>query len=347
MGLSVKAGQAKQIAIEWVRDVASADPLFLGAVLHGSANWMSDDAEIAPTSDLDVMVIRSGDNGAEKLGKFIYRDLLLEVSYLQWDDIADAEALLANYQLVGSFAGAQPLADPSGRLTALIANVSAQYARRRWVQARVDRACQRAVGAFPHRPEAELHDQVTAWLFSTGALCHILLVAALENPTVRKRYLAARDVLDRYGFAVEYGSMLGLLGCRQMTAGRAREHLTAMTAAFDAAKQVVQESYMFSADINDVSRPVAVDGSRELIDAGNHHEAVFWIVATYCRCRKVLTASGGHLPFEPGFQALLADLGVSDFADRERQIERSRAEIPRVRSIAEAILMANTSIING
>lgn len=123
------------------------------------------------------------------------------------------------------------------------------------------------------------------------------------------------------------------------------QHLEAMTAALDAAKQVVQQAYAFSADISDAARPVAVDGSRELIETGNHREAMFWIVATYCRCLSVLTASGDHGPFEAGFQALMADLGVATYDDRARQIERSRAEIPRVRSIAKAIVAANPSVI--
>jgi hypothetical protein len=340
----VKIGRARELATEWVRERASADPLFVGAVLHGSANWLADDAELAPTSDLDVMVIRSADDGAAKPGKFRYRDLLLEVSYLQWGEISSAEQLLANYQLVGSFAGGRPLADPSGKLAALIATVSAQYAQPSWVQARVDRACERAVRAFPLRAEDALHDQVTNWLFSTGALCHILLVGALENPTVRKRYLAARGVLERYGFAVEYEPLLDLLGCRWMSPERVEQHLVAMTAAFEAASAIGGGAYFFSADLSDAGRAVAIDGSRELIAQGNHREAIFWIVATFCRCRNVLADVGAHGPFDREFQALLADLGVTTYDDRVKQITRSRAEIPRVRGIAVALEPGNRSV---
>jgi hypothetical protein len=263
---------------------------------------------------------------------------------LAWNDIASPEQLLANYQLVGSFAGGRPLADPSGRLTTLIATVSAQYSRRAWVEARIARACERAVSAFPLRPEDALHDQVTNWLFSTGALCHILLVGALENPTVRKRYLAARGVLERYGFAVEYGPLLSLLGCRDMTPDRVHHHLGAMAAAFEAASATGGGAYFFSADLSDAGRAVAVDGSRELIEQGDYREAIFWIVATYCRCRKVLSDGGAHVPFEYGFEALLSDLGVSTYADRVRQIQRSHAEIPRVRAIAMTMAATNPSV---
>ena len=35
--------------------------------------------------------------------------------------------------------------------------------------------------------------------------------------------------------------------------------------------------------ITPAARPIAIDGSRELIEAGAHREAVFWIVATFAR----------------------------------------------------------------
>lgn len=340
----MNARSAKRVAREWVCEVAVHDPYFVGAVLHGSVNWMEDEAELAPSSDLDVLVIRDGDDDAAKPGKFIYRDLLLEVSYLPWEAISTPEAVLGNYQLAGSFQGAGLLADPTGRLAELQAAVSREYARPDWVQRRSEHVRMRAWQGFPLKAEDELHDQVTSWLFSTGALTHMVLVPALENPTVRKRYLAARSVLIRYGFEREYLAMLDLLGARHLTSEQVGGYLDAMTEAFDAAKQVIRTPFFFAADISDVSRSVAIDGSRELIEAGDHREAIFWIVATYCRCLKVLFtdgAAGAHLPFEAGFQAILRDLGVAGYDDRVRQIQRSRDEVPRVWNIANAIMSDN------
>ncbi|CAN5461186.1 hypothetical protein BH09CHL1_BH09CHL1_31900 [soil metagenome] len=337
----MNAESARGIAREWVREVAVHDPHFVGAVLHGSVNWMEDEAELAPSSDIDVLVIRDGDDDAAKPGKFIYCDLLLEVSYLPWEAISTPEAVLGNYQLAGSFQGAGLLADATGRLAELQAAVSSEYARREWVQRRSEHVRMRALQGFPMRPDDELHDQVTSWLFSTGALTHMVLVPALENPTVRKRYLAARSVLSQYGFEDEYLAMLDLLGARDLSATQVGGYLDAMTEAFDAAKQVIRTPFFFAADINDVSRSVAIDGSRDLIAVGDHREAIFWIVATYCRCRKVLTtdgAPGAHLPFEAGFQSMLNDLRVAGYDDRVKQIKRSRDEIPRVWNISNAIM---------
>lgn len=343
----MNAGTAKGIAKAWIDAVAANDPHFLGAVLHGSVNWMADNAELAPTSDLDVLVIRNGDNNAAKPGKFVYRDLLLEVSYLSWDEIATPEAVLGNYSLAGSFQGAGLLADPSGRIETVQAVVARDYAKREWVRRRCAHARDKSLQGFPRGRDGALHDHVTAWLFSTGVLTHVVLVAALENPTVRKRYLAVRSVLGQYGFEAEYEALLDLLGSRRLPPERVAEHLAAMTDAFDAAKLVIRSPFFFAADISDVGRSVAVDGSREMIEAGDHREAIFWILATYCRCRKVLTTDGepgAHEPFEAGFQALLRDLDVAGYDDRVRQSARSCDEAPRVWSIAEAIMAANPGI---
>ncbi|MFJ4922952.1 hypothetical protein [Streptomyces sp. NPDC088725] len=64
-------------------------------------------------------------------------------------------------------------------------------------------------------------------------------------------------------------------------------------------------------------RPIAIDGSRELIDGGLHREAVFWIVAAFARCHTVLAADApdAHRAWEPEFLAAVADLGILSAGD--------------------------------
>jgi len=66
----------------------------------------------------------------------------------------------------------------------------------------------------------------------------------------------------------------------------------------------------FAADLTPAARPVAIDGSRELVDGGNHREAVFWVVATAARCQTALNAMAPALAAERerAFRALVADL---------------------------------------
>ena len=67
---------------------------------------------------------------------------------------------------------------------------------------------------------------------------------------------------------------------------------------------------LFAADLTPAARPVAIDGSRELVDGGNHREAVFWVVATAARCQAALNVLAPALAAEreQAFRALVADL---------------------------------------
>lgn len=337
----MRVDEAKRIAGAWVNDAFESDPRMLGAVLHGSVNWLRDDDELARSSDLDILVIREPGDEAAKPGKFRYRELLLEVSFLEAGAIATPEQVLGNYQLAGSFLGNGILADREGRLATLTSAVAAGYADPRWVTARARMAHDRMLGGFLAPDDAPVHDHVTAWLFSTAALTHVLLVAALENPTVRKRYLAARAVLARIGRLDEYEVLLDLLGVRHLSPERVSQHIDALERIFNAAKRVIRSPFFFAADISDDGAVVAIDGNRELIAAGWHREAIFWIVTTFCRCRAVLTTDGppgAEQPFDDDFFALLDDLGVRSQADRVSQRARSRAELPRVWGIAQGII---------
>ncbi|MHB0877515.1 MAG: hypothetical protein ACYC5O_15870, partial [Anaerolineae bacterium] len=78
-------GQAKDVARQWVVGEGTKTPGFHAAYFAGSANWLPDDASLPATSDLDVNVIVAGPNAPDKRTKFVYRDVLLEISYLPGD----------------------------------------------------------------------------------------------------------------------------------------------------------------------------------------------------------------------------------------------------------------------
>ena len=61
------------------------------------------------------------------------------------------------------------------------------------------------------RSSDPIHDQVIAWIFPTDVATHMLLVAALRNPTVRRRYVSAREVLTERGEIDFYERLLGPL----------------------------------------------------------------------------------------------------------------------------------------
>jgi hypothetical protein len=340
--------EAKDVARQWVIQEASKAPGFYGAFYAGSTNWFSDEAVFPSTSDVDVWVVLADPGPPAKLGKFICRDVILEVSYLPNDLLRSSDQILGDYHMAGSFRTPSIIADPSGRLTRLQAAVSRDFAKRQWVYKRCEHANNRVLRKLQSLNESEpFHDQVTAWLFATGVTTHVLLAAGLRNPTVRRRYLAARELLADYGHVDFYETLLRMLGCDQMSREIVAHHLTALTEAFDAAKAVVKTPFPFASDISDIARPITIDGSWDLVERGYHREAIFWMVATYSRCQKVLyhdAPAEMQDRFGPGYRRLLGDLGISSFADLQQRKEQFEIFLPHVWEVAEAIMAANPGI---
>lgn len=345
--MTVVVKYAKDAARRWVLEEAAGEPGFRGAFFHGSVGWMPDDAVLSATSDVDVMVVFDDPGSRVKPGKFRYRGVLLEVSYLASERLRSPEMVLGRPELAGSFRTASVISDPSGRLSVLQEAVSGDYAKRRWVRERCEGAQEDVLRYLRLLEEpAPFHDGVTSWLFATGNTTFVPLAAGLRNPTVRKRYAAARELLAEYGRRGFYEDLLELLGGARMGRARAEHHLGALVGAFDAAKEVVETPFFFAADISDAARGVAIDGSREMIERGDHREAVFWIVATHSRCQKIFHHDAPELreEFAAGYRELLGDLGIASFADLRRRGAEVERFLPRLWEVAEEIMAANRGI---
>jgi hypothetical protein len=346
--MELTVGAAKALARSWVLAEAEANPAIVGAFFHGSITTQAEEALVSPSSDIDVMVVLA--DGAEwsKPGKFRYGHALLEVSSLSSQHVSSPEVVLGQYALAGSFRFPGVILDRGGRLTGIQRVVGREFARREWVRRRCENARDRVIGGFPLREADPLPDAANGWLFPAGVTTHILLVAGLRNPTVRKRYQTTKELLDDYGQLAIYGLLLDLLGARHITAAQATGHLAALTRAFDTASAVVRSPFVFAADISDVGRPIAIGGTAEMIATGFHREAMFWLTATFIRCLQVLRSDAPPdldlAPVERDFRALLADLGIGGFADLERRRTATLATLPAIWSVAEAIMAANPAI---
>jgi hypothetical protein len=344
----MNVGLARATAARWVARHARDDAGFRGAFFSGSTTWLPDDAELPPASDVDVVVVTAGDDPPPKLGKLRYGGILLEVTYLSVDQLASAEEVLASYHLAGSFRVDTIIDDPTGHLRRLHAQVARGFAQRPWVRRRCEdarRKIERRLQAIDG--SAPFHDQVSSWLFPTGVTTHVLLVAALRNPTVRLRYLAAREVLADYGHTDVYPELLDLLGCTALGRRRVQDQLRELARTFDATAAVVRTPFSFSGDVTPAARPVAIDGSQELIDRGDHREAVFWIVATYARCHKILAADAPpdlRVAHTPAFRSAVADLGITSTDDLLRRAGDVLRYLPRLWAATEAILSANPDV---
>jgi hypothetical protein len=346
--VTMNVKQAREAARQWVIEEASDMPGFSGAYTAGSTNWLPDDADLTTTSDFDIMVLLADPNGAGKRGKFIYRDILLEVSYLSNDQLQSCDLVLSDYHLAPSLRTANIILDPSGHLAALLAIVCRDYAKRQWVRKRCANARDKVLGYLRFiNKEGPFQDQVIAWLFAAGITTHALLVAGLRNPTVRARYMAVRELLADYGHLEFHEALLELLGSARISRGRVGQHIATLTEIFDAAKGAIKTPFPFASDVSDSARPVAIDGSLELIERGYHREAMFWIAVTHSRCHKVLSLDAPEemtQSFRDSYRELVGDLGVPSFAEVRRRCAEVERMLPRVWELGEAIMAANQEI---
>ncbi len=344
----MKIGQVRETARRWVVEEASSIPGFVGAYTAGSTNWLPDDTEMPGPSDLDVVVAVTDRGLAGGRRKFVHDGVLFDVSLLGADALRSPEQVMGDSQVGPSFRTAHILLDPSGHLSSLLEAVRRGFSKRRWIQARCDRAGERVLRHLKSIDrQASFPDQVLACLFAAGVTTHVLLLAGLRNPTVRRRYEAARELLGDYGRMEFHETLLGLLGAKHIRRDQAERHLEVLREIFDAAGRVAGPRLPFVGDISESARPAAIDGSREMIKCGLHREAMFWIAVTHSRCQKALTESPADAMPKGGadrYRELTYDLGIWRPEEVRRRSEEIERMLPCVRAQAEAIVKANEEI---
>jgi hypothetical protein len=337
----MRVAEAVEAARDWVATTAPAIPRFRGAFLTGSAASAPGTASLPPWSDVDVAVVVAGD-APPKLGKFRHHGVLLDVAFHAESRFADPSEIAASAVLAPGLATGRFLLDPAGRLHALHAAIASRFAEPAAVRLR----CADVLGAIRAGmtaldPLGPWHEQIIAWMFPSSRVTHVVLVAALQNPTVRLRYRAAREVLLAAGRPDLYESFLALLGCADVDACVVRRHLDRLAVLFDETVAVAHTPFPFSTDLSVEARPIAIDGSAALLDAGDHREAVFWIVATFARCQYVLAADAPpalQRTGESALRAAVADLlGLADTAGLRARAAATLALLPAVREAAEMI----------
>jgi hypothetical protein len=110
--LTVTVLEARALAARWTAEHREERPSFAGAFLGGSAAWLAGDADLPATSDVDVMVVTADPQAPPKLGKLPYGGVLLDVTFLSWDQLGSGEDVLASYHLAGASGPTPPSPTP-------------------------------------------------------------------------------------------------------------------------------------------------------------------------------------------------------------------------------------------
>lgn len=344
----MNVNEAKRLATKWVQAFSEDHFSFHSAYLAGSIVDRAEEESLSKSSDLDVLVILNQQAIPLKPGKIRYQNVLLDVTYLSWSDYDDIEKVLSSYHLANTLKTNTILVDPSGELQHLQQTIASQFAQKEWVLARCEDALQRIENNLNSLSQKNAWaDQVMAWLFGTGVMCHVLLVAGLKNPTIRLRYLATRKLLIAYHHEDVYEDLLELLGCKELRPERMPIHLNELKKTFDAAVAVSKTPFFFSTDITEEARALAIKGSCELIAEGNHREAVFWMLTTFARCHQIFNADAPELSetHQVAFQVFLEDIGIRKYQDLEERAVKVRQYFPHLRKVALNIIGENPEVI--
>ncbi|MCO7220696.1 hypothetical protein [Klenkia sp. PcliD-1-E] len=317
----MRAAEAVAAAADAVLDRWSGDPALRGAFLAGSVTDLEPDDEVPATSDIDVTVVLVGTTGGRR--KVRIGELVVETTLLDVAELADEERVARTHWLAPSFRGGFVLADPTGAPRRLEDRIAPGFTAPDAVLGRVDDVLQ----LVRHRlatagPADSWAAAVLGWVFPISLPTQAPLVAALRTPTVRRRYAAAREVLD----AGTHEWLTGLLVPHDPGPAAVRAALGDLAAAWPA-DGVDDADLPFAADLSAWARAVALRGGAELVDAGLHREAVFWTVVSAARCAVAL-GRGDGAPFAD----LAAGLtGVRDSADLAARRDRCLAGLPALR----------------
>lgn len=344
----MRIDQARTVARQWVACHAGEIAGFSGAYFSGSTLEKPDDWELPVSSDVDVMVVVEGGEPPMKLGKLREAGVLLEVSFVSRAQLSSVEAVLDHYHLANGLKRDGVISDPMGWLRPLQRAVAARFPLRAEVERRVRGVIAKvdaglaAVEAGP--PTLETFN---GWLFSTGICCHALLVAGLQNPTVRLRYRAARQLLETCGLSAAYSELTGLLGVNDFSRDRAAQCLEALAVSFDLAASCKRTPFFFSSDLSPEARPIVVEGSRELIEAGEQREAAFWMAATLVRCQQVFRADAPELweRRAPALRDMADAMGVGSMERLRARAAQGRAYLPRLQALCGQVMASTPGVV--
>jgi hypothetical protein len=326
---------------EWIDANARQMSGFVGAHLMGGVLAMPKDALFPAASDLDFNIVCEGARET-KTYDIAQQGLILEYSVVDASRYCAADDVLANPELACNLAADSILTDPHGLLASLHQEVAAQYACRRWVQARCDYEKQVVHHALEGLSRAGTpHEAPWPALNVALFLSGLMAEASLQPPTHRRSLVLLRNTLGAYGRADLHEALLCLVGFANLTRPQVERYLGDCADAFDRATAVTHTPVPFQYKFQPHVRPYIVDGAREMIEQGCHREAMFWISGflTFANAAIQADAPAAERPlYQAKVDRLLDDLGFCTMADVRARAAAARDLAAAVFDIADTLI---------
>jgi hypothetical protein len=283
--------QVKQLTGEWLALNLAQYPGLCGAHFVGSINTMPDEAYYPPYKDVDFhLIFEEGSPALENHGPFAdlleteYRGAILEGGYKPLSEYRTPEIVLTNPEIAHHLTLDSLIYDPARWLSGLQEPVRRDYARRRWVMARIEDERKRLDRLPEMRHYAQAMDcsgweEVGILGYHVTNIVALLCVATLQAPSTA--YNRMHDILVEYNRLDLYDEVGAVLGFRNIPSAMAEQLLTEGVQAFDLAVKVRRTPHPFQHKLNAHQRGYFVEKYRSLMDAGLVELAVGWMLAFY------------------------------------------------------------------
>jgi hypothetical protein len=349
----MKVKEAKEIARSWVQEKGQMMPEFRGAFFVGSVNWKAEEAPWPLTSDIDICILV--DQEVRTWQRIFAQGVVLEVSVTPYARFKGSpESILSDFRYACHFSRPSIIADPTGQLNHLHKVVAQEYAKRSWVQARCEHARGRLVDfvlgeefASAFKLGDTLWEQLFHLYYGVLMASEILAIAGLKDPTIRKCLVVSHDLLEVQGRLDIQEALVAILGCTQMDREQVERHLRHCTAAFDRAAEVVQTPFFGSQDITALSRSLAIDGAKEIIDLNLCREAIFWIHTIYSHAQKAIQNDGSEDDkklYLNTYIQMLEELDLSSKENFGKRMTMLHQLTPEIMRVATSIIYSNPAI---
>lgn len=351
--------QAKAVTREWVHAYRPVWPGLRAAHLVGGITTLADCTELPTTRDIDVhLIFDEGSPMLESNGPFpnivevTYRGLPIEAGVTSMAAYASPEVVLANPEIAHHLTVESSLYDPEGVLAALQVPVTREYARRRWVRARVQHEregfaaalglLERARAVYGASGEANLFGYLTTYLVAA------LSVANLDPPRIGGQMLVRiRPLLQQVNRLDLIEELLELLGVRCLGETQAVRYLNAAAEAFDLAVTIRRTPHPFQHKMHAHLRPYFVDSCQEMIQYGYPREALAWITPCLCSATDIIQIDGRDedtASFVARRDAFLRTIGFTTPEAGARKLALAMDLHDRIFALADEIIATHPDI---
>jgi hypothetical protein len=335
----MNVGQVIDCVTEWVELYGRHTPGFCGAHLMGGITTLPKDAEFPTYRDVDVNMVLH-DLEQREIQDFAYKGLIMECGLFSLEEYRSLADVLASPELAPNLVVDSLLADPTGMLARLHQAVAQEYPRSEWVSARCEYMKRGVVQALNDmqqaRSPAEGLVHLVRLVFDIAGL---IAVAQLQPPTHRRCLILMRELLAPQEELVLYEAVLRLVGGAHLTRQQVESSLEDCASAFDHAVAVYRTPIPYGFKLHAHVRPYLVDGAQEMIAAGNHREAMLWIMGfSYIANTAIQQDAPAHerARFQAQFERLLHELGLDTLPAWHARLGQSRSLADAIFTVADA-----------